>query len=86
MEDLEDEADSSESGVGYSGWECESLTITRGTNQPKTTNYEEMKRVNNPEGKPTGHFTGRCMRCGSNDLWDDNSAYGCNKCGAFWCF
>ncbi len=32
-----------------------------------------------------GHYTGRCGRCGSSDLWDDNTAYGCNKCGAFWC-
>lgn len=30
----------------------------------------------------TGHFTGRCRHCGSNDLWDYNLAYGCNKCGA----
>lgn len=22
-----------------------------------------------------------CPRCGSNDLWDDNLWYGCNKCG-----
>lgn len=22
-----------------------------------------------------------CKRCGSNDLWDDNLAWGCNKCG-----
>jgi len=35
----------------------------------------------NPDSKPTGHFTGRCMRCGSDDLWDDNLAYGCNNCG-----
>jgi hypothetical protein len=39
----------------------------------------------NPKSEPTGHFTGRCMKCGSNDLWDDNSAYGCNNCGAWWC-
>lgn len=37
---------------------------------------------NNPEGEPTRHFTGRCRKCGSDDLWDDNLAYGCNKCGA----
>lgn len=29
----------------------------------------------------TGDFTGRCWKCGSNDLWDDNLSYGCNKCG-----
>lgn len=32
-----------------------------------------------------GHFTGRCMKCGSSNLWQDNLAYGCNACGAFWC-
>ncbi len=42
---------------------------------------ERMK--NNPDAKPCGHFTGRCSKCGSNDLWDDNLHYGCNKCGAF---
>lgn len=41
------------------------------------------QRRNNPEGKPMGHFTGRCSKCGSSDLWDDNLAYGCNNCGAF---
>jgi hypothetical protein len=39
--------------------------------------------ANNPNAEPTGHFTGRCSKCGSNDLWDDNLHYGCNKCGAF---
>lgn len=38
---------------------------------------------NNPNNEPAGHFTGRCSQCGSNDLWDDNLAYGCNACGAF---
>lgn len=37
----------------------------------------------NPNNEPTGHFTGRCGKCGSNDLWDDNLHYGCNNCGAF---
>lgn len=37
---------------------------------------------NNPDHEPVGPFTGRCARCGSSDLWDDNLAYGCNKCGA----
>ena len=45
--------------------------------------YEDLKRKNNPYNEPTGHFTGRCSRCGSNDLWDDNLHYGCNKCGAW---
>lgn len=41
------------------------------------------KQKNNPNNEPMGHFTGRCWKCGSNDLWDDNLAYGCNNCGAF---
>lgn len=32
------------------------------------------------------HFTGKCSKCGSKDLWDDNLAYGCNQCGEFWTF
>lgn len=31
-----------------------------------------------------GHYTGRCGHCGSSNLWDDNSAYGCNSCGRMW--
>jgi hypothetical protein len=42
---------------------------------------EEQQR-NNPNAEPMGHFTGRCGKCGSNDLWDDNLHYGCNSCGA----
>lgn len=38
--------------------------------------------VNNPNAEPCGHYTGRCSRCGSNNLWDDNLHYGCNSCGA----
>ena len=37
---------------------------------------------NNPEARPCGHFTGRCAKCGSSNLWDDNLHYGCNACGA----
>lgn len=44
----------------------------------------QLRAVNNPDGLPVGHFTGRCMHCHSDDLWDDNSAYGCNCCGALW--
>lgn len=36
----------------------------------------------NPHGRPTGAYTGRCKRCQSDNLWDDQSAYGCNNCGA----
>jgi len=43
---------------------------------------ERRRKENNPQNKPVGHFTGRCAHCGSNDLWDDNLAYGCNSCGA----
>ena len=35
---------------------------------------------NNPRNEPTGPFTGRCHKCGSNNLWDDNLAYGCHHC------
>ena len=41
-----------------------------------------LRRRNNPNNEPTGHYTGRCAHCGSNNLWDDNLAYGCNSCGA----
>lgn len=43
---------------------------------------DRLRQSNNPEGKPVGHYTGRCAHCGSADLWDDNLAYGCNACGA----
>lgn len=49
------------------------------------TDKDELARLmrqNNPEGEQVGHYTGRCMNCGSKDLWDDFSAYGCNCCGA----
>lgn len=41
-----------------------------------------LRRRNNPDNKPVGHFTGRCAHCGSKNLWDDNLAYGCGACGA----
>lgn len=41
-----------------------------------------LRRRNNPENAPVGHFTGRCAHCGSKNLWDDNLAYGCSDCGA----
>ena len=43
---------------------------------------ERMRQRNNPKNEPTGPFTGRCPRCGSKNLWDDNLAYGCNDCHA----
>ena len=42
---------------------------------------DRLKLENNPNNEPTGHYTGRCSFCGSNDLWDDHLAYGCNCCG-----
>ncbi len=38
---------------------------------------------NNPDHKPIGPYTGRCGRCGSSDMWDDVTWYGCNCCGAW---
>jgi hypothetical protein len=37
---------------------------------------------NNPNNEPVGHYTGRCMKCHSQNLWCDTTAYGCNDCGA----
>jgi hypothetical protein len=51
----------------------------------RTDDPEELKRrmkINNPRNEPIGHFTGRCNECGSKDLWDDVTFYGCNDCGA----
>lgn len=42
----------------------------------------KLRQKNNPNNEPVGDFTGRCRHCGSNDLWDDNLAYGCNSCHA----
>lgn len=47
---------------------------------PKATLMREAQP--NPDREPTGHFTGRCGTCGSKDLWDDVTTYGCNNCGA----
>ena len=44
----------------------------------------EMQVENNPNNEPTGHFTGRCAKCGSRDLWDDATFYGCNCCGTMY--
>lgn len=32
--------------------------------------------------KPKGDHTGRCGKCGSARLWEDNLTYGCRDCGA----
>jgi len=41
-------------------------------------NRELRRKVRAQRGGP---YTGRCARCGSSDLWDDNLSYGCRKCG-----
>jgi hypothetical protein len=54
---------------------------------PPTTEYSERREIlrkrliNNPNNNRVGDFTGRCMNCGSNNLWDDNLTYGCKDCG-----
>lgn len=50
------------------------------TDRSKYPNRSQQET--NPKREPTGPFTGRCKRCGSNNLWDDQSVYGCNNCGA----
>ena len=44
----------------------------------------QLQERENPRHEATGHYTGRCERCGSDDLWDDCTAYGCNRCGAIY--
>jgi len=46
--------------------------------------YWELVRLQDERARQQRlRVTGRCKRCGSNDLWDDNAHYGCNTCGAF---
>ena len=45
----------------------------------------DLRMIEHGERKseePKGHHTGRCGKCGSSDLWEDNTTYGCNACGA----
>lgn len=49
---------------------------------PSGPRLDQLRAQNNPQGEPVGAFTGRCAHCGSQDLWDDNLAYGCHTCGA----
>jgi hypothetical protein len=51
--------------------------ISRGRRYPNKPASEV-----NPKREPVGPYTGRCKRCQSDDLWDDQAAYGCNNCGA----
>lgn len=52
-----------------------------GDNPTTPEQIRGMRQTQNPRNEPVGHFTGRCKHCGSRDLWDDNSAYGCRTCG-----
>ena len=59
------------------------MAISSGGNDPR---YPNRPRGDvNPRNELSGHFTGRFGRRGPKDLWDDNSAYGCNNCGATYC-
>lgn len=53
--------------------------------KPSDKELARKRDINNPKKEPVGDFTGRCKACGSKNLWDDNSAYGCNDCGAVYC-
>ena len=46
---------------------------------------EVAMRRNNPKNEPVGPYTGRCAKCGSKNLWDDETAYGCKDCGEVVC-
>jgi hypothetical protein len=56
--------------------------IHLGGNPPSGGVLAAKMRRNNPHNEPTGPFTGRCGRCGSQDLVDDNMSYVCGDCGA----
>jgi len=43
---------------------------------------EYKQRIKQKSQQLTGHYTGRCGKCGSSDLWDDVTMYGCNSCNA----
>lgn len=36
--------------------------------------------INQSGTERSGDYTGRCPKCGSTDIWDDNRSWGCNKC------
>jgi hypothetical protein len=48
---------------------------------PPDKDLDYQRRKNNPRNEPTGDYTGRCMKCGSKNLWTDNLSYGCKDCG-----
>lgn len=41
-----------------------------------------LRRYHNPNGEPTGHYTGRCMRCHGDSLFVEMTVYGCEICYA----
>lgn len=59
------------------------ITVKLNQKVEKEMSLDEIRKINNPKNEPTGNHTGRCRVCHSDDLWDDNLAYGCNCCGAF---
>lgn len=52
----------------------------RRENEQLRRQLESARRYPIINGHRTGPYTGRCHKCGSNDLWDDETAYGCNRC------
>jgi hypothetical protein len=51
---------------------------------PPDDDLDYKRRQNNPRREPTGDYTGRCMNCGSKNLWTDNLSYGCHDCKAIY--
>ncbi len=64
------------------GYTEHNSSILKPTLPASRVELDALRRRNNPNNEPVGNHTGRCTHCGSNDLWDDNLAYGCNACGA----
>ncbi len=65
-----------------SGYTERNNSILKPTLPASRVELDALRLRNNPNNEPVGNHTGRCAHCGSNDLWDDNLAYGCNACGA----
>ncbi len=57
----------------------------RQENERLTRQLERERRFPTINGNRTGPYTGRCHKCGSSDLWDDVTAYGCNRCDMMYC-
>jgi hypothetical protein len=60
----------------------ETIRVNQLNSLSRTQNEVEGKPY--PEGPALsgcGDYTGKCGRCGSTDLWDDCTAYGCKTCG-----